>query len=1016
MTDLIHSSSDFLPVSDAAFRNAASSWETSGLPQYRALNKMLPLGTMNSQSESIWSLCAQMVWGHEKAIVDSANDELNALLIFAGLFSAIVTAFLVPYYPSLTPATDLVAQTLSIISMQLNNLSFIVTSGYINSTHPLSSDPVNTTIDAAPDPDTISISALWFSALVFSLAAALIAIFVKQWLNRHAMPITSMPRQSVLVWYCRHRSFEKWGVTAIVGTVPILLQIALILFLVGLVLLLRTLNNTIFIIITTLFGILLAFSISTTVMPLFVPATADCPYKSPQALLVLFIVSWVSASALWLINGIVDWIPENKNKLKIPSWLQQFLPSVAEQTKDAEQLPTTELATSPYPPRRRSTQEPCSTDRPTVGSIGIRGRSMTRGNKLGRAANASPPDLYQMRDYLLRPYSHLQERDSSQQVPHHQHPRVMSQPPEPHHLREPRYVDQHEQSSIDQTETQGEAEKSRVSDIEGPNWTQFISRAFRIILSKLRPTSKVHRNWSEYEYDVIKTGDIAAIRDSTLLVAADAAVLNDRILFQVVQPYVNNPDHSLVEASEALLGILRNREKALYIGPALGASLDGMTVNLLERLSHDAKNATAKLPEIPPRLVDLLEKLLSLSRPAVYKGLLAFYQIYSGSSRKALPGFLDSLSLRIMELILDNVQRFSDCLNYGHFNILISYIPKMFDGDDVDIPSFVRLTLEVLLSCWDLPADHQMHIRQELRKKIRWLEPVVYATSPDLSINCNPLHILKECLEVAIKRGSHVIERLDGHIQTMERNSDGLQTEIASWGNALVHVQSSVVPDDGLDEEMHALEHLKTQMIIGLVGQIEDAMKLMMNPNIQIAPRSQKQLQGIMLEIESWQRALDYPRTTIVKESDGEDALKRLRKAIDSWHSALEDRRARIAEGPLTSSEGTVTLQWAGDIGPGWMAEIARKSDIQELKNFIIEQVERLPKMNRRMLQQKDELVERKKEVEGQLHGLNKWQSLIPQIMRDQSAVWSEVEKLPLLFLKEADAGRLYALFPDESR
>jgi len=226
----------------------------------------------------------------------------------------------------------------------------------------------------------------------------------------------------------------------------------------------------------------------------------------------------------------------------------------------------------------------------------------------------------------------------------------------------------------------------------------------------------------------------------------------------------------------------------------------------------------------------------------------------------------------------------------------------------------------------------------------------------------------------------------------------------------------------GSDGEMRALESLKTQMILGLKSQIEHSLETLEDPDTQVAPGSQKSrnLQGIMTEIKSWQRALEYPRTTIVTEPEGQNALKELQIVIDSWHPAFENLRSQIAERPLTSSEGRVTLQWAGEIEPGWMAEIAQTSNIHELRSFLNEQVERLPRMKMRLLEQWDELVKRKNDMEGQLYGLEEWQDLIPKLKilltRDSGqALGSVADKLPMLFLKEADVDRLHALFPDRS-
>ncbi|KAI0690070.1 hypothetical protein C8T65DRAFT_745935 [Cerioporus squamosus] len=63
---------------------------------------------------------------------------------------------------------------------------------------------------------------------------------------------------------------------------PILLQIALILFLVRLIILLWTLHDTVAAVTSSLVGVLLVFSVAVTLLPAF---RWDCSYRSPQALL-----------------------------------------------------------------------------------------------------------------------------------------------------------------------------------------------------------------------------------------------------------------------------------------------------------------------------------------------------------------------------------------------------------------------------------------------------------------------------------------------------------------------------------------------------------------------------------------------------------------------------------------------------------------------------------------------------------------------------------------------------------
>ncbi|KZT06153.1 uncharacterized protein LAESUDRAFT_654312, partial [Laetiporus sulphureus 93-53] len=162
-----------------------------------------------------WARCADELWKHEKDVIQDMKEGIDTLLLFAGLFSAVVTAFNVEFYKSLQPQpTDSTAQILMHISAQLS--SFAISSGHINST--LSGYPAS-----YPEPVSrldVATNTLWFSALVISLAAASIGITIKQWLNNHVAGVPVNPRQSVTAWYLRHTGFDQWHVEDIVNLMP----------------------------------------------------------------------------------------------------------------------------------------------------------------------------------------------------------------------------------------------------------------------------------------------------------------------------------------------------------------------------------------------------------------------------------------------------------------------------------------------------------------------------------------------------------------------------------------------------------------------------------------------------------------------------------------------------------------------------------------------------------------------------------------------------------------------------
>lgn len=121
---------------------------------------------------------------------------------------------------------------------------------------------------------------LWFSSLVFSLVSASLAILVKQWLQEYSAAISSQPRERTRIRQYRFDGLVRWRVNRIIMLLPLLLQIALILFFAGLLVLLWSLNIVVAGIVTVLIAIWIAFWLFTIVVPAL---HVDCPYKSSEA-------------------------------------------------------------------------------------------------------------------------------------------------------------------------------------------------------------------------------------------------------------------------------------------------------------------------------------------------------------------------------------------------------------------------------------------------------------------------------------------------------------------------------------------------------------------------------------------------------------------------------------------------------------------------------------------------------------------------------------------------------------
>ncbi|KAK1219673.1 hypothetical protein PQX77_017624 [Marasmius sp. AFHP31] len=251
----------------------------------------------------------------DDGLVGGWKEDIDTLLVFAGLFSAVVTAFTIESYQWLQEASeDTTVALLKQISQQMNGTSV----------------PESDTF--AVSSSDVAINVLWFLSLIIALVDALFALLCKQWLREHRRHThTRTPSEALALRWLRHQSLEKWRVPAILASLPILLELSLFLFLAGLLELLRTRHPVPFSIATIVVVFAAVFYFGTTIIPAidiarqarqvdwvfrfsgkplnnnvylpvdFIitlpPMESICPYKSPQA--------WVVFQSLRLLPRIL---------------------------------------------------------------------------------------------------------------------------------------------------------------------------------------------------------------------------------------------------------------------------------------------------------------------------------------------------------------------------------------------------------------------------------------------------------------------------------------------------------------------------------------------------------------------------------------------------------------------------------------------------------------------------------------------------------------------------------------
>ncbi|KAI0346472.1 hypothetical protein BDW22DRAFT_1299808, partial [Trametopsis cervina] len=219
-----------------------------------------------------WSAMAQHVRDFDEEKLRDCKEDIDTLLVFAGLFSAVLTAFLVESYHNLQEDT-------SVESLAALRQLVLQTSSY-----QLRGDLLNTTASASPSappfqpsPTDIIVNVLWFASLLFSLTTASFGILVKQWLREYLAVDNPSPQARLRVRHLRYPQLIRWQVFEIAAFLPLLLQVALALFFLGMCYFTSSVHPSVR---NTTLPLVAGWAfcfIAATLLPIFFPR---CPYKT----------------------------------------------------------------------------------------------------------------------------------------------------------------------------------------------------------------------------------------------------------------------------------------------------------------------------------------------------------------------------------------------------------------------------------------------------------------------------------------------------------------------------------------------------------------------------------------------------------------------------------------------------------------------------------------------------------------------------------------------------------------
>ncbi|KAF9021189.1 hypothetical protein BDZ89DRAFT_897185, partial [Hymenopellis radicata] len=159
------------------------------------------------------------------------TDALDVLLVFAGLFSAVVSTFLTQTFQKLEVdpndiAVSLLYELCDLVRALNNNQSTDIIPRFKGSPASI----------FHPTRTATWVNGLWFVSLAISLTTALVAVVTKQWIHQYVASVNlGTPRERCRIRQFRYMNLQTWQVPLIIGLLPVLMHAALGLFFAGLV-------------------------------------------------------------------------------------------------------------------------------------------------------------------------------------------------------------------------------------------------------------------------------------------------------------------------------------------------------------------------------------------------------------------------------------------------------------------------------------------------------------------------------------------------------------------------------------------------------------------------------------------------------------------------------------------------------------------------------------------------------------------------------------------------------------
>ncbi|GAW00092.1 Integrin-linked protein kinase [Lentinula edodes] len=173
-----------------------------------------PLGEELKENSRVFKVYLDEAESFDDDMMRGFRETIDSLLVFAALFSGVVTSFVIETISALQPDYSQITAVLLVEQVQI--LRAAGNSTAIN-TVPKSNVNLQNASVATED---LWINGLFLASLSLVLATALLSVLVKQWIQAYSFMSAGSAKHRALVRQFRYAGLVKWKVTEIVGILP----------------------------------------------------------------------------------------------------------------------------------------------------------------------------------------------------------------------------------------------------------------------------------------------------------------------------------------------------------------------------------------------------------------------------------------------------------------------------------------------------------------------------------------------------------------------------------------------------------------------------------------------------------------------------------------------------------------------------------------------------------------------------------------------------------------------------